>query len=82
MHYKEYVMNKEPVCPATREISPHPETGEYVSICNIIFRMLESGDTKYPNYMIPPIHCEHYTDCPVWRQEKINAYIAKRKEKK
>jgi hypothetical protein len=70
---------KEPekVCPATIEIVKKAETNDFVSICRFVLEKIEAGDKKYESFEIVTSYCDRYTECILWREEKVKNYRKK-----
>ena len=57
-------------CPAVHHIRKRVVDGQWVVICGIILKDTLDKKETYPNFEIVPIHCENYTQCQIWREEK------------
>lgn len=59
-------------CPACIEIRKQESTGNWVSICGVIYKEFTGGSSNYENFTIVADHCVagKYLTCPVWREEK------------
>ena len=64
------------VCPAG-ELHQKVTSDEYVVICKIVMAENEKGESNFPNYTIIPSHCEEYTKCLVWREQKDKDWVKK-----
>ena len=71
-------MNKPIVdCPACVTVRQRVTDGEYTVICAIVLEELLEGKSRYENFEIVPLHCQEYTKCGVWREDKEKDWMRK-----
>lgn len=51
--------------------------GEWVVVCRFVAKKMDKNEETYPNYEVVVSHCQNYTKCQIWREEKDKDWMKK-----